>query len=417
MRVALLRATRIATITVPAPPVRRPPAVEIVVGYRVFNAVVVVFWLSTMTWLIVAKVLPPLQVGEPPNYRSVYAVDRNGRLEPVCWEMLWSDRRLGWAKTTVYRTPSGVTEVRSLVHFSHVPVEELVPAWIRPAVKSAIQPVGALSMDALSRIEIDPLGRLSQIYSSLSPVGHKTGVVIRGRVRGTTLTGEVRSGTMSQPFERYLPPNALFGDELSPQARMPGLRLGQEWTVPVYSPLRFSDSRNPVEILHAKVEDRESVVIGDESVLTSVVVYRSDPGSIHGGAQTPRGRLWVADDGTVLKQTSRLFGSQLTFLRASPGRAAQILEEAKPVERRMSPRRQQVLEQELRLQGAAHDSGQKVADQVAGETRAEPAKANGEPRAAETLQASQSTDGDRNTRDSNSRGSNTRDSNTRDSGE
>lgn len=385
-------------------------------GHRVFNAVVVVFWLSTMTWLIVAKVLPPLQIGEPPNYRSVYAVDPNTKVEPVCWEMLWSDRRLGWAKTTVYRTPSGVTEVRSLVHFSHVPVEDLVPAWIRPAVKSAIQPVGALSMDALSRIEIDPLGRLSQIYSSLSPVGHKTGVVIRGRVRGTTLTGEVRSGTMSQPFERYLPPNALFGDELSPQARMPGLRLGQEWTVPVYSPLRFSDSRNPVEILHAKVEDRESVVIGDESVLTSVVVYRSDPGAIHGGAQTPRGRLWVADDGTVLKQTSRLFGSQLTFLRASPERTAQILEEAKPVERRMSPRRQQVFEHELRQQSAADDSRQKEADKRAVETLAEPANADGDPQAAETLPGSQSTPSDR-TKDSNTKDSNSIGSNSTGSGE
>ena len=103
-------------------------------GHRVFNAVVVVFWLSTMTWLIVAKVLPPLQVGDPPNYRSVYAVDSQAKPEPVCWDMLWNDRRMGWAKTTVYRTHSGVTEVRSLVHFSHVPVDELVPPWIRPAL-------------------------------------------------------------------------------------------------------------------------------------------------------------------------------------------------------------------------------------------------------------------------------------------
>jgi hypothetical protein len=388
--------------------------VEIVVGHRVFNAVVVVFWLSTMTWLIVAKVLPPLQVGEPPNYRSVYAVDPSAKVEPVCWDMVWSDRQLGWAKTSVYRTPSGVTEVRSLVHFSHVPVEELVPAWIRPAVKSAIQPVGALSMDALSRIEIDPLGRLSQIYSSLSPVGHNTGVVIRGRVRGTTLTGEVRSGTISQRFERYLPPGALFGDELSPQARMPGLRRGQEWTVPVYSPLRFSDSRNPVEILHAKVEDRESVVIGDESVLTSVVVYRSDPGSILGGAQTPRGKLWVADDGTVLKQQSRLFGSELTFLRASPERAMQILEEAKPVERRMSPRRQQTLEHILRQQSTEGDSQQKATDEASGDNLAPRATASGDSHAADTdtPPALEATSGDRNTKDSN-----TRDSNTKDSGE
>jgi hypothetical protein len=293
-----------------------------------------------MSWLIVAKVLPPLQVGEPPNYRSVYAVDPQGKVEPVCWDMLWNDRRMGWAKTTVYQTHSGVTEVRSLVHFSHVPVDELVPPWIRPAVRSAVQTVGAVAMDAQSMIEIDPLGRLSRIYSTLNAVNLEPAIVIRARVHGTTLSGEVRSGIMSQPFERYLPPNALLGDELSPQARLPGLRIGQEWTVPVYSPFRFSDNRNPVEILHAKVEDRESVVIEDDSVLTLVVVYRSDSGSILGGAQTPRGKLWVAEDGTVLKQTTRLFGSELTFLRAAPQRSSQILAESRSVERRFDARRQ-----------------------------------------------------------------------------
>ena len=190
-------------------------------------------------------------------------------------------------------------------------------------------------MDAYSRLEIDPLGRLAGIYSTLNPVTYDTGIVIRGRVQGTTLSGEVRSGILVQPFERYLPPNALLGDELSPQAGMAGLRIGQEWTVPVYSPLRFSDSRNPVEILHAKVEDRESVVIDEESVLTSVVVYRSDSGSILGGAQTPRGKLWVKDDGTVVKQTTRLFGSNLAFVRADEQRTKEILALAWPLSKKM----------------------------------------------------------------------------------
>ena len=357
---------------------------ELVVGHRVFNAVVVVFWLSTMSWLIVAKVLPPLQVGEPPNYRSVYAVEPDGKAEPVCWDMLWNDRRLGWAKSTVFRTPSGVTEVRSIVHFKHVPVEELVPAWIRPAVRSAVQPAGTLAMDAKSVLEIDPLGRLSGINSSLNAVGFNTGVIIRGRVRGTTLSGEVRSGTIAQPFERYLPPNALFGDELSPQARLPGLRLGQEWTVPVYSPLRFSESRNPVEILHAKVEGRESVVIGDDNVLTSVVVYRSDSGSILGGAQMPRGKLWVADDGAVLKQTSRLFGSQLTFLRAAPERVKQILVEAVAVEKRNSDQIRQARERGWMAQrNAANQSSKKDAPEAAGNNAANRAPGNDDAAAAD----------------------------------
>ena len=146
-------------------------------------------------------------------------------------------------------------------------------------------------------------------------IGHEVTIRIRGRVVGSTLTGTIESGGMIRPFDRYLPPDALMGDELSPQARMPGLKIGQQWTVPVYSPLRFSDNRDPVEVLQAKVEGQESVVIGDESVMTLAVVYRTDSGSILGASQAPRGKLWVADDGTVLKQTTHLLGSQLTFLR------------------------------------------------------------------------------------------------------
>jgi hypothetical protein len=302
---------------------------EIAVGHRLFNAVVVVFWLSTMTWLVVVKVLPPLQIGEPPNYRSIYANAPNEYPESVCWDMLWNDRPMGWAKTAVWRAYSGVTEVTSLVHFDHVPVDELAPAWIRPVLRRAVEPIGTLAMDANSRLEIDPLGRLSGIYSRVRAKGYPAEIVIRGKVEGTTLKGTVRSGLLNQPFERYLPPDALMGDELSPQGRMPGLRIGQEWTVPVYSPLRFSDNRNPIEILHAKVEDQEWVAEGEESIQTLVVVYRTDSGSILGGAQTPRGKLWVADDGTVVKQTTRLFGSELAFVRPSEKRTKEILALAK----------------------------------------------------------------------------------------
>jgi hypothetical protein len=290
----------------------------------VFNIGVVVFWLATMTWLVIVKVLPPLQVGEPPSYRSVYDAAPDSKRQEVAWEMLWNDRRIGIATTRIDRRHGGVTEVRSFVHFSRVPVDELAPAWLRGPLRSAVQSIGILSMDARSRLEIDPIGRLSFISSRMRVDGHDAEINIQGKVQGTTLKGTVRAGSFSQPFERYLPPDALMGDELSPQARMPGLRVGQEWTVPVYSPLRFSENRNPVDVLHAKVEGYETVAADDESVLTLAVVYRSDSGSILSGGQAPRGKMWVSEDGTVLKQTAYIFGSQLTFERARGKRAEDI---------------------------------------------------------------------------------------------
>ncbi len=349
-------------------------------GHRLFNAVVVVFWLSTMTWLFVAKVLPPLQIGEPPSYRSVYAVTGDAEPEPVCWDMFWNERPMGWALTTVQRLRSGVTEVKSLVHFSRVPIEELAPPWIRPALRRAVEPVGALAMDANSRLEIDPLGRLSRINSTMRAVGYPAEIVIRGKVQGTTLEGTVRTGRLVQPFQRHLPADALLGDELSPQARLPGLRIGQEWTVPVYSPLRFSDNRNPVEILHAKVEEHESVVIGEESVLALVVVYRSDSGSILGGSRIPRGKLWVDGDGAVLKQTTHLFGSQLTFLRANGARTEEILRQGDQVSERLERQRQGRREGRTDPENSANDKAafreenQPESDVEASSPPAEPAE-------------------------------------------
>jgi hypothetical protein len=299
---------------------------EAFVGHRWFNAVIVIFWLSTMTWLVIAKVLPPLQIGEPPSYRSIYAVARDERPEPVCWDLLWNDRSMGWARTQVQRTHADVTEVRSLVHFDRVPVDELAPAWMRPIVRRAVEPIGALAMDANSRIEIDPLGRLSAFRSTMWAQNHPEAIIITGKVQGTMLKGSVRTGRIQQPFERYLPPDALMGDELSPQAHMPGLNVGQQWTVPVYSPLRSSGSNNPIEILQAKVEGHEMVTMGDETIKTLAVEYRSDSGAILTGSHSLRGKLWVADDGTVLKQTAYLFGSQLTFLRAGKKRAKEVLD-------------------------------------------------------------------------------------------
>ncbi len=64
--------------------------------HRWFKVVVVLFWMGTMTWLVVEKVLPPLYRGEPPSIQSVY-----GGMEPdsppVCWTVSWDNKPIGWA--------------------------------------------------------------------------------------------------------------------------------------------------------------------------------------------------------------------------------------------------------------------------------------------------------------------------------
>jgi hypothetical protein len=293
-------------------------------GNRWFNAVIVLFWLATMTWLMVAKVLPPLVIGEPPSYRSLYLDDDKEADEPICWEMAWNERPLGYALTLVRRTDSGVTEVRSYVHFRRLPLEEMAAPLLRALLRKVDKQLGPIRMDAESRLEIDPLGRLSMFRSTIRTNGDMEPVVIRGQVNGPTLRISIQAGNI-EPIVRELPATALVGDELAPQARLPNLHVGQSWTVPVYSPLRSPNSAEPVEVLQASVEGYESVQIDDESHPAMTVIYRSDSGSILAGSRSPRGKLWVAEDGTVLKQVSYVLGSRLQFVRASPARAKDII--------------------------------------------------------------------------------------------
>jgi hypothetical protein len=137
---------------------------------------------------------------------------------------------------------------------------------------------------------------------------------------GNTLGLVARSSQFSWAQEAYLPPGALMKDALSPQTQLPGLRLGQSWKVPAYSPLRLSTA--PLEVLQATVESRETISWEGELVSCWVVTYRSESGVSLSGSGPPIGRMWVSYRGAVLKQEATLLASTLTFVRMGEERAA-----------------------------------------------------------------------------------------------
>ena len=40
------------------------------------NIAIVLFWLATMSWLVVTKFLPPLRIGQPPDYHAILEHER-----------------------------------------------------------------------------------------------------------------------------------------------------------------------------------------------------------------------------------------------------------------------------------------------------------------------------------------------------
>jgi hypothetical protein len=280
---------------------------------RWYSASVVLLWLATMTWLVTQKVIPTLVVGEPPSYRTIVESQSGNSTE--CWRIRWNNRELGWAATAFVHLPHEMTEIRSRVHFDEVPLTDMIPDFVQGMVGPVEQYEKQLEGDLDSTLTLDALGGLSRFESVLRLPAVEDFIKVRGSVMDDRLSVWVHTGGMTTETEVPLPRKTMVHDNLSPQARLPGLREGQTWTVEIYSPLRPPNS--PLELLRATVDGIQPIPWNGQSVDTWVVVYRSDPGSSVSRANREKGRMWVHPDGTVLRQQVEVLNSTLTFLRMS----------------------------------------------------------------------------------------------------
>jgi hypothetical protein len=296
---------------------------------RWYNAAVVVLWLSTMSWLVVAKVLPQLLIGDRPSNRDVLSAQTDS--PPAGWRILMGDRRLGWALTEVVSRSDGLKEIHGWVHLVKFPLEKMLPPVLQPIFQLLGRPADILrvdAMDARSTLTLDAMDNLLQLDSRvrLEPLGEV--ISARGLVEGGKLGLLVCCFGSSFNYEIPVPPKALFTDLLSPQSQLPGLRDGQRWSDPVYNPLRPND---PVEIIFASVEGIDQKMWGGGPPVSAWrVVYRSEPeGGAAAGDESVRGIVWVRrSNGRVIQQQVRLSGTTIDFDRLTRREAADLVKTA-----------------------------------------------------------------------------------------
>jgi hypothetical protein len=285
---------------------------------------VLIFWCLTSGWLVLEKILPSLAPGSPPGYQAFYMSEN--RLVPVAWTVLWNDQPLGWATSQSVRTEGGGMEVNSLLHFDRLPINEVLPAWAKLFLRQSFDPKAAYALDARGHLSIDSKGDLQSFSSIVTLPATADRVFLDGRIEKGEVTVDVRAHGMNYTVSRHLPNHITIGDELSPQAMLPGLYPNRQWTVPVYSPLRPGQS--PIQILHAKVTGEESIFWNDTLVRVDVVHYKDDPAA----HREPKCRLWVDRSGKVLKQESLLLGSKLVFMRRTDKAAEDLIAGVGPLE-------------------------------------------------------------------------------------
>ena len=170
---------------------------------RWFNAAVVMLWLATMSWLVTEKVLPPLLVGEPPSYSRIVEAQKDA--PPVGWRMSLNGRPLGWALSDTKLQPTGLTEIHGRVHFDALPLEEMMPGWLRALSRLIEQPIDRLQMDARSVLTIDSLGHLVRFDSTVRVDPFNEVIRVHGTVEGRQLQLVVRAGGASFTSEAFLP--------------------------------------------------------------------------------------------------------------------------------------------------------------------------------------------------------------------
>lgn len=278
----------------------------------------IIFWLATTGWLVVTKILPSLNPGLPPGQQALYT--SGSRIIPVAWSVLWNERPIGWALSTAQLTESRGLDVESRLHFDRLPLNEMLPGWAGLFLRQLAREHAPTAFDARGRLKIGSDGRLQSFTSNVAFAGAQDDVSLEGTVDDGEVSVTVKAGGLQYDTVKHLPDHFMIGDELSPQATMPGLYEGRRWTVPVYSPLRPGQS--PIEILHADVGAETTLFWEDGLVRVHVVSYREDPTS----GREPRCRLWVDLDGRVLKQEAALFGARMTFLRRTDDAAAWLAE-------------------------------------------------------------------------------------------
>ena len=318
---------------------RRERSAYIIMPSLRTQLVVVLFWLAATGWLVVTELLPVIGHSSLPDTRVVNEGDTDEHNE-IHWRIRLNGEEIGTAKTVTKSTPGGA-EVDSLIQLHRLPIKEVMEnllGGLASMIQAGPAPLEDLTVGTAvrTRMQFDSNGRFTAFDSEISmdDVGQLAmirGVAKAGQLRVTVDAGHglPRDGTGGTPrlFDAALPlsTDALVADGLSPQPRLASLQVGQHWTFRAYRP--FPPHR-PIRLVRATVEHRELLMWeGDIETVFIVSFHDADTDGPTASSEA-FSRLWVRDDGTVLKQAMSLGAMQVEFDRELRPRGSERLTEA-----------------------------------------------------------------------------------------
>lgn len=263
-----------------------------------------------MSWLLVAKILPPFFHGDPPN---------SGMLQknrPVAWRVEFDGKPIGYAVSQAIPGALGTTEIHSRIEVADIPLQIVVP----PLFASVVRNLGEIDLNMQTRTTIDTLGNLASFDTKLRINNLPTSIRMFGTVVDDQLQIRLRTGDHTQQFQYPWSKDAWLGRELTPEAKLLQIYVGRKWQREVYSPF----SQSAMEIIEAQVVEETSMMFQDELIKARRVEYRTLSGVGIDTDNRLRANLWVAEDGTVLRQDMYFMGVKLRFDRLTDEQSEKI---------------------------------------------------------------------------------------------
>jgi hypothetical protein len=275
-------------------------------------AAIVLFWVGMTGWMLYRDVWPWLGPGEPPPFSidladEVQAVDTR-------WKVIKDDKEKGYAHTNVrYNGRDDTYELNGEFKL-----------W--SAGRSGIHAASLADQVINSMYRVNRQGELRGMEASVKVTVLKTEVevVVKGRVEERKFLSHIEVKGLN--YREDLPPvdvstRGSVLNPLQPLNRLPGLRKGQRWRMPLVDPLADALAAHPLaKTFQGKTPDLRSL---DARVLPQVQMLEWG----HKGAEVPclvveysggdvSARTWVREtDGLVLQQEVSQNGDELKLVR------------------------------------------------------------------------------------------------------
>ena len=272
-------------------------------GNRIFTVVVLALWAITMSWLVVAHVLPPFFQGEPPSIN--FLTERS----IVCWQIKCLDEKVGWAVSQTAHDSPDTTDLHSRIVLENIPLKKMAPRWMSGIIDHLRQ----IKLDMRNRISLDAFGQLTSFETKVHLNDMPAVVKMYGRSNDSDLELRIVTGDITHRINYPMPQNSTLAGELTPDAKLLQMFVGRRWQRKVISP--FRPLNQSIEILQAEVVTEEPVHHEGQLVNAKRVEYRTLDKTGIAVKDSLRARLWVTDDGTVIRQDIFVINVRLRFNR------------------------------------------------------------------------------------------------------